>query len=847
MTLFNQKLNRHLTNKQSNKQLIKPALIKRNKMLCLFRRLSLSLVCGAVALIPVEVVAQVTPDGSVPTTVEEIEEIMRVNGGEREGNNLFHSFEEFSIPEGMEAVFENALDIENIFARITGESASAIDGILSSQGSANFFLINPNGIIFGENASLDVGGSFIATTADSVEFEDGAEFSADPTQDKPIVKISVPIGLQFEGDNGAITVNGNGSQITPADAIPPISSTSVQNNTTELLVDSGETLALIGGDVNLNGGVIKAPEGRIQLGSIGSGSVSFQETEGGLTFGYENTTGYQNIALTKQALIDTSGQGQGAISLTGNNISLSDGSYLLDQNQGDINSETISLNANESLTLSGTSPDGNISSVISSETIGNGKGADITISTPNLLLKDGASIATGTYSNAPGGNVTINAPNSVQLLENNFVNPNRENFIISSIGAATYDSGNAGFVKLSTQQLKLVDGAVLSSSTFGTGDGGILKINADLVEVSGIRQDRLSQSTITVTSVGTGNAGNLFLDVSKLQLKDGGSVNSSSVSNGNAGSLTIDASESIEVSGESSQLPSGISSSVSTLNELSRMLYGLPEVPRGDAGEVKISTPRLNVNSGGIVSARNTGIGNAGTLTINAEDINLDNAGIINTTAASGIGGNINLDTDNLQIDEGSQITAEAGNNGDGGNITINTNTLIAKKNSEVTANAFNGTGGNLEINAEGLFLFDSLSNIFSASSELGIDGTIKINTPDLDLQKELEQSELKILTTKEAIASSCLARSNQQGSFTVNNSPGAPKSPDSNYSDTDFTLTGISSLPTTAKQPEAIESNYQPSNTSMLPASKMVETPDGRIFLVAAPQEPESLVCPQN
>ncbi|MEN9519596.1 MAG: hypothetical protein RLZZ381_2184, partial [Cyanobacteriota bacterium] len=156
-------------------------------------------------------------------------------------------------------------------------------------------------------------------------------------------------------------------------------------------------------------------------------------------------------------------------------------------------------------------------------------------------------------------------------------------------------------------------------------------------------------------------------------------------------------------------------------------------------------------------------------------------------------------------------------------------------------------TGGNLEINAEGLFLFDSRQNIFSASSELGIDGQVQINTPDLDLQKELEQSELEILTTEEAIANSCLARSNQQGSFTVNNSPGAPKSPDSNYSDTDFTLTGISSLPTTAKQPEAIESNYQPSNTSMLPAEKMVETADGRIFLVAAPRKPESLFCPQN
>ncbi|MEN9521376.1 MAG: hypothetical protein RLZZ381_3964, partial [Cyanobacteriota bacterium] len=157
-----------------------------------------------------------------------------------------------------------------------------------------------------------------------------------------------------------------------------------------------------------------------------------------------------------------------------------------------------------------------------------------------------------------------------------------------------------------------------------------------------------------------------------------------------------------------------------------------------------------------------------------------------------------------------------------------------------------------------------SLSNIFSASSELGIDGTIKINAPDLDLQKELEQSELKILTTKEAIANTCLSRGKpQRNSFTVNINEGFPKSPDSNYSDLDTTLTGIRSLPTIVKQPEAIEPNNQPSNTSMFPASKMVKTPDGRVFLVGAPyakryakalasrrplgQSAESLICPQN
>ena len=101
--------------------------------------------------------AQIIPDGSLPTNVQQLEEIMKINGGERAGDNLFHSFEEFSIPEGMEAIFENALDVENIFTRITGGEVSNLDGLLKTQGGANLFLINPNGVVFGENVQLDIG------------------------------------------------------------------------------------------------------------------------------------------------------------------------------------------------------------------------------------------------------------------------------------------------------------------------------------------------------------------------------------------------------------------------------------------------------------------------------------------------------------------------------------------------------------------------------------------------------------------------------------------------------------------------------------------------------------------
>ena len=101
-----------------------------------------------------------------------------IDGGARRGANLFHSFREFNIDAGREAYFTNPAGVANILARVTGGNRSEILGTLGILGNANLFLINPNGILFGQNARLDVGGSFISITVDSLIFNDGFAFSA---------------------------------------------------------------------------------------------------------------------------------------------------------------------------------------------------------------------------------------------------------------------------------------------------------------------------------------------------------------------------------------------------------------------------------------------------------------------------------------------------------------------------------------------------------------------------------------------------------------------------------------------------------------------------------------------
>lgn len=189
--------------------------------------------------------AQIASDNTVGTEVNQNGSVSEITGGETRGSNLFHSFREFSVQTGNEAFFNNAEAISNIFSRVTGGKISNIDGLIRANGNANLFLLNPAGIIFGENASLDIGGSFYGSTADSILFEDG-EFSATDLDNPPLLTINAPIGLSFR-DNPEAIVNQ-----------------SVSNNV-GLRVNSGETISFSGGNVSFDGGMATAPDGRVEV------------------------------------------------------------------------------------------------------------------------------------------------------------------------------------------------------------------------------------------------------------------------------------------------------------------------------------------------------------------------------------------------------------------------------------------------------------------------------------------------------------------------------------------------------------------------------------------------------
>ncbi|PSB56473.1 filamentous hemagglutinin, partial [Chroococcidiopsis cubana CCALA 043] len=679
--------------------------------------------------------AQVVPDNTLPinSIVRTEGENSSILGGTKAGNNLFHSFEQFSIPTGNTAYLNNALDIQNIFSRVTGSFISNIDGLIRANGTANLFLLNPNGIIFGPNAKLDLGGSFIGSTASRIEFADGVRFSATSPEAPPLLTVDVPVGLGFGSNPGRIVVQGKGHSLVPLFA--PLK---LGERSTGLRVELGKTLALVGGDLSLDGGIAAAEGGSVALGSVASGEVSLIQTSTGWSLDYQGVKNFKDIHLSRQALVDASGAGGGSIQLQGGRVTLADGSLVLIQNRGIQPAGNISVNATESLEESGTASNSSTPSSLFSETVGLGNGADISVSTKRLSLQGGGRIYTKTFTPAKAGNITVLASDSLQLNGFSPVNP----LIMSAISTFALGTGNTGSVQISTGKLTALDGGYVSSTTYGSGTGGDVSIDAsDSIQLIGANLKVFAPSVIGASTFSTGKAGNVTINTPSLEVLDGGRVNASTLASGAAGSVTINASNSVKVSGitPGSRNPSLIDSSANIVDEITRPFLGAPPVPSGTSGDVTIKTKRLNVSNSGQVSVRNDGLGNAGKLQIEASSIELDNQGGITAATASGEGGNIFLNSQNLQLRDGSSISATAGlerGGGNGGNITIDTDTLAALNGSSITANAFTGRGGNIRISTAGIF--QSPDSIFDASSQFGVDGTVEVRNLGLEPDEAL-------------------------------------------------------------------------------------------------------------
>jgi filamentous hemagglutinin family protein len=780
--------------------------------------------------------AQVIPDLTVNTQSVFDGTTYTITNGTIQGNNLFHSFAQFS-PNNSNVLFANPANITDILIRVTGSSISEINGLIQANNPANIYLINPQGINFGVNASLNNINSFVATTADSILLENNGIFGARNPQNS-LLTIGIPIGLQLGTNPAPINVSGNGNQFTRAFSLAPINRGNTNNG---LKVSTGQTLALIGGQINLNGGILQGSGGLIELGAIGNNnnpSIVHINNQG---FNYDNVQNFADINLDNKAAIDGSGFNSSAINIHSNNLNLNRDSAILAQHFGSTNSRGININNINSININNNNLDRGIGSGISTQILGLGRGGNINLNTENLLISKGAFIRSDGFNSSAGGDINMNISSTLKLTGSSFNGLASSSILASSLGA-----GKTGNINLYTGNIFAENGGFISSLTAGAGQGGNVNINnRDTINIVGA-SETLAVSNFSASTFGEGNAGNLFLTTPRLNIENSGRISSSSFGEGNAGNITINASEFVTVKGNFSDatIPSLIQSAATISSPVFRQIFGLPPIPTGDSGTITINTSQLIVSDEALINVRNDGVGNAGEININTRNILMNNQGGIVATTTSGEGGNITLQiAEVLQMRGGSFINTEAQGTGNGGNIIINTTFLVALENSDIIANAFTGNGGSIIINAKGIFgtqfrSFLTPESDITASSRFGLSGTVTINNPTVDPTSGLLELPTEIQDPSNQIITGCAAASGN--SFTVTGRGGLPENPtqllrgETLWQDLQiYTNSSDNQDISTALNSSKLRENFQAQN-QILQATHWVINNNGQVELIA-------------
>ncbi len=732
-------------------------------------------------------------DNTLGTQVSGTGTNFTITGGVSKGQTLFQSFRDFSVPTNGQANFLNPVDNRDIITRVTGNLFSDINGTVNTNG-ANFFLINPNGIVFGNNARLDVGKAFVGSTANSIDLVNGSggriTFGTNLNGDA-LLKVAPNVlfdvsRLNLGGGNGAIS--NFGTLQTP---------------------NNNQYISLIGGNVTLDGsmggGKIIAPGGRVDIGGLkGAGTVTIDNN--GFAFG---GTGLQrsDVSLIDGASISVRATGTlDTVNTFFNNATANGSSLNISANNLDLlnagaNSNTLPAAINAGLeTNSGvqTKSGGNINidatgrvnldnSDIKNTLRSGAEGTigNIKIQSGTVEIQNNSAIASTTAGNGNAGNIDLKVNGDLNLTNGGL--------IVSDTQETA--RGNAGDINIQANGNIKIDGnkkfSTISSDTFGYGDTGKIVIDTQgklLLANKGIITSSIGQT-------GVGNGRGISIAARELELVNTALIETSTEpinridGKGNGGDINIKTTGDIRIAGSNSLPDNSTSSQISTIYSNSNGY--------GDTGKIVINTQgKLLVTSGGIITneVAQNGVGNSKGIAIAARELELANGSHISTSKfqtdradGKGNAGDIDIKTtgdikvsgyDSSVTNPISDISfVSSANNGRGnaGKITIDTKGKLSVVDRGLIFSSIGekaaGNSQGINISAGGLEL-NNLSFISTTTFQTAsVNGTGNGGDINLDIKGAIVANNSELITGSSGIGKSGDLNLNVTGSISANNS----------------------------------------------------------------------------
>jgi filamentous hemagglutinin family protein len=648
-----------------------------------------------------------------------------ITGGKTVGTNLFHSFGQFNVATGDTAQFQTPNltanpSISNILGRVTGGNPSAIFGTIDSATyypAANLFLMNPAGFLFGQNASVNVGGMFHVTTADYLKLADGNLFKATPDVAADALLTSFPVAAYgFLGSNpAAIAIEGSQLTVATGTGLSLVGGNRRFNYTNP---DTGETGSVPDG-VTMTGGRLSAPDGQINIVSVASaGEISatdFLPTLG-MTMG--------PIALSQGASVDVSGDGGGVIRIRGGQLTIDNASLMANSTVGTIAPGTaISVNIQGDISLSHQGQMG-------TTTQGGGFGGDIEISAANVHLSEGSALFTLGSGAGKSGDIRLSLSGDLSL-------------------AGAGDIGISG---------------VITSDGFGSGS---ITISSNSMTVTDL-------GTVATRTSGSGKTGNITIDTNTLNITGGGVIQTLSSSDTNpTGNIKIQATDSLTITGTGDITST---SAISNQNEVGGT--GTISIETGrlnlsnqarifnltffDSDPATASIPKIAITADSAITLSGgsridvTGfVSDTGSLKLSAGNLTMSGLSLITTLANGGASGPILMNVQNLTVSEGSQILSSSGQGvGRGGDIAVNAtgSVLVTGQGTDpfgqtfksaIESNtvagfadpSFTGNAGNISITANSIEVSHGARiNSSSQGYALGNAGNIELTAPTINI-----------------------------------------------------------------------------------------------------------------